>query len=123
MTEAKTGDVVTAIRVLSVARNSMIRQRTAAINAHTALLRTVELGIDACKPLTGQQIQRVAAWRAREENLAECVSPAEAVRLAKLIVVSAEQVDNNAKELHSLVTEVRPELLALTGVGAMNLSS
>lgn len=50
--------MITALRVLSVARDGMTRQRTAAINALTALLRTVELGVDAPrKPLTTKQTQ------------------------------------------------------------------
>jgi transposase len=40
------------LRVLSVAREQMTGARTRAINALTALLRTVELGVDARRPLT-----------------------------------------------------------------------
>lgn len=120
LTEAKAGDVITAVRVLSVARDGMTRQRTAPINTLTALLRTVELGIDAHKSLTRQQIQQVAAWRARNENVAERVGRAEAVRLAKSITALGAQLEENAKELNELVTGLAPALLTLCGVGAVN---
>lgn len=120
LTEAKAGDVITAVRVLSVARDGMTRQRTAAINALTALVRTVELGVDARKPLTRKQIQQIAAWRARDENVAARVSRAEAVRLAKSITALGAQLEENAKALNELVTGLAPALLTLCGVGAVN---
>jgi hypothetical protein len=39
-----------ALRVLSHARRSLARERTAAINALIALLRIVDLGMDARNP-------------------------------------------------------------------------
>ncbi len=119
LTEAKAGDSITALRVLSVAREGMTRQRTAAINSLTALLRTVELGMDARKPLTQKQLQQIAAWRARHENIAARVSRAEAVRLARQILVLQELLKRNAKELLDLVSEMAPGLLALPGIGAV----
>lgn len=44
--------------------------RPATIDALIALLRVVDLGIDARKPLTAKQINEVARWRARAEELA-----------------------------------------------------
>jgi len=118
--EAKTGQVITALRVLSVARDGMTRQRTAAINALTALLRTVELGVDARKPLTTKQIREVAAWRPRRESVAERVSRTEAVRLAKSIQSLRELLDRNVQELNDLAREMAPDLLALPGIGPVN---
>jgi hypothetical protein len=59
-----------AVRVLLAARDHMSTERTATINALTALLRVADLGIDARRPLTGAQITTVAGWRTREEPLA-----------------------------------------------------
>lgn len=118
--EAKAGDVITALRVLSVAREGMTRQRTAAINSLTALVRTVELGMDARKSLTDKQIRQVASWRTRQENVAARVSRAEAVRLAKNILMLRELLERNAKELGELASEMAPELLALPGIGPVN---
>lgn len=58
--EPRSGQNHMALRILSNARRSMARERTAAINALTALLRVVDLGMDARKPLTISQIQAVA---------------------------------------------------------------
>jgi DNA polymerase III psi subunit len=54
-----------ALRVLLVARRAIDTRRTADRNMLTALLRSLDLGIDARKPLTDAQVRRVAAWRAR----------------------------------------------------------
>lgn len=118
--EAKTVQVITALRVLSVARDGMTRQRTAAINTLTALLRTVELGVDVRKPLTTKQIQQVAAWRPRRESVAERVTPTEAVRLARSILSLRGLLDRNAQELNDLAREMAPDLLALPGIGPVN---
>lgn len=49
-----------ALRVLVTARGHMTTERTATVNALTALLRVAALGIDARKPLTASQIGKVA---------------------------------------------------------------
>lgn len=54
-----------ALRVLITARDMMTTERTSVINALTALVRTVELGIDARRSLTASQI---AKWRDRNED-------------------------------------------------------
>lgn len=59
-----------AVRVLLPSRDHMSTERTATINALTALLRVSELGIDARCPLTAGQITTIASWRARHEDLA-----------------------------------------------------
>ena len=64
------GDGVRAgLRVLLAARDHMTSERTATINALIALLRVLDLGIDARKPLTGKQIVEVSKWRCRTEAL------------------------------------------------------
>ncbi|MFI6959870.1 transposase [Nocardia sp. NPDC050408] len=54
-----------AMRVLMIAREQMTSESTRTINALTALVRTVELGVDARKPLTSKQIEVIAGWRTR----------------------------------------------------------
>lgn len=120
LNEPKAGEVVTALRILSAAREAMTRQRTAAINALTALLRSVELGIDARKPLTQNQIQEVASWRARQEGIAARVSRNEAVRLARLIIALRTLLAENAEQSTELVTDLAPQILDLPGVGGVN---
>ena len=46
----------------------MTKERTRALTALTALVRAVELGVDAPKPLTARQITMIAAWRDRDEE-------------------------------------------------------
>lgn len=58
-----------ALRVLVTARDHMTSERTATINALIALLRTVDLGIDARRALTRTQLATVSRWRARDEEL------------------------------------------------------
>lgn len=120
LTEAKAGGYIQALRILSVAREGMTRQRTATLNALTALLRTVELGVDARKPLTLTQVRTVAAWRARQEDVAARVGRAEAVRLARHVLRLGAQLDANAAELLALTNKLAPALLALPGVGAVS---
>ena len=55
----------------------MSTERTATINALTALLRVSDLGIDARRPLTTTQIAIIAAWRARNEDLATGIARGE----------------------------------------------
>ncbi|WP_240751349.1 IS110 family transposase, partial [Mycobacterium paragordonae] len=57
-----------ALRVLTVAREEMVAERTRAINALTALLRTVDLGLDVRKALPHSQFKAIAAWRDRKED-------------------------------------------------------
>jgi hypothetical protein len=80
-----------AVRVLIASRDHISVERTAAINALTALLRVAELGVDARRALTSGQIALVAAWRTREEPLATRVARAEAVRLAKRVLAADQR--------------------------------
>lgn len=107
-----------ALRVLIAARDHMTAERTAAINALTALLRVVDLGMDARKPLTGTQITTVARWRARDEQIAPATARAEAVRLAKRVVELNEHVATNGAQMTQLVqaSQAAP-LLEKTGIG------
>ncbi|GEM_PF-2508923 len=74
-----------AMRVLVVAREQMTAERTRAINALVALVGTVDLGVDARRPLTTRQISGIAAWRDRAEDLSSATCRREAVRLARRV--------------------------------------
>lgn len=80
------------MKVLLASRDHMSTERTATINALTALLRVADLGIDARRPLTARQITTVAAWRTRHEELATATARWEAVRLAKRIAALDEEL-------------------------------
>ncbi|WSG09845.1 IS110 family transposase [Micromonospora sp. NBC_01739] len=112
----------TALRVLTAAREQMNGERTRAVNALTALtalLRTVNLDIDARRTLTTTTIAAIAAWRTRNDNATLAVCRAEATRLARRIRALDAELAANHTALHETVTAQAPQLLALPGVGAV----
>ncbi|WP_043471870.1 IS110 family transposase [Arthrobacter sp. Rue61a] len=118
--EPRSGQNHTALRVLTVARSSMVRERTAAINSLIALLRVVDLGIDLRQSLTGKTIETIAAWRSRDEGVGTRVSRSEATRLARQVLALDLQLEQNQADLRMLVSQFRPVLLGLTGVGPIS---
>jgi transposase len=107
-----------ALRVLVVARENLNEERTRAINALTALVRTVDLGVDARRPLSKTQITTIAAWRDRHEPVELHVARAEAVRLARRILETGTELADNTTELAALVdASPAAPLTAKTGIG------
>ena len=115
---ADTGPRV-ALRVLVIAREEMTADRTRTINALTALLRTVDLGVDARRPLTAGQVTTISGWRARDEPAWWATCRGEAVRLARPIRDLDQQIAANRVQLDALVAAQAPELTTLTGVGSV----
>lgn len=112
-----------ALRILLTAREHMTTERTATINALTALLRVVDLGIDARKPLTARQISEVARWRTRVEDLAVAVARAEAVRLAKRIADLDVELTANQAQMTRLIRDSKAAvLLEKTGIGPVTVA-
>lgn len=105
------------LRVLVVAREQMVAERTRAINALTALLRTIDLGVDTRKALSHHQFKVIAGWRDRSEDSVVRTCRHEAIRLAKRIVALDTELVANRKALDSAVEDVAPELCELPGVG------
>ncbi|PRB70373.1 IS110 family transposase [Arthrobacter sp. MYb213] len=113
-----------ALRVLVSARDSMTGERTRAVNALTALVRVNELGLDARKALTGEQVTEVSRWRAREEELGLSVARTEAVRLAKRIgELDKEVADNNNKITNLVKVSEAAPLLEVKGFGAITAAT
>lgn len=114
---ADTG-VRAALRVLVAARDQMTTDRTAAINALTALLRSFALGLDTRRSLTATQVAMVAKWRTRSEDLALATARAEAVRLAKRIVALNDELAHNTATTTQLIRQSPARvLLDKIGVG------
>ena len=112
-----------ALRVLTTAREHMTTERTAYINALTALLRAVDLGNDARKPLTTAQISEVGAWRTRTEKLATSVARAEARRLAKRIHVLGKETVANLAQIKALIESSKAApLLNRIGIGPITVA-
>ena len=107
------------LRVLVVAREQMVAERTRAINALTALLRTIDLGIDTRKALSRSQIKVIAGWRDRREAVDVRTCRQEANRLAKRIVALDTELVDNRKAIDAAVEDVAPELCELPGVGSV----
>jgi transposase len=107
-----------ALRVLVTARDHMTAERTANVNALIALLRVVDLGIDARKPLTSKQVLEVSRWRTRDEDLGAATARAETVRLAKRVVEAGEDLKSNATSMTVLLRQsLAAVLLEKTGIG------
>lgn len=94
-----------AVKVLLASRDHMSTERTATINALTALLRVVDLGIDARRPLTQAQTDATAAWRARDEALATATARGEATRLAKRVAALDKELKDITKRITDLVRQ------------------
>ncbi len=93
-----------ALRVLISARDLVNLERTRSINALMALLRTVDLGIEARGTLAKKQFATIAAWRSRQEDLATATARREAIRLAKRVITCDEDLAHNRDEITALVT-------------------
>lgn len=110
-----------ALRVLISARELVNLERTRSINALMALLRTVELGIDARTSLTKRQFAVIGGWRTRQEDLATATARREAIRLAKRIIACDEDLAVNRDEITALVAvSDGAALLDEPGIGAIN---
>jgi transposase len=104
--------------VLTTARDQMTGERTRAINALTALLRTVDLDVDARRALSAATISTIAGWRTTSvPTTARAVCRNEAIRLARRILALDTELAANHTALAAAVTDQAPELLEVRGVG------
>ena len=71
------------LRVLVVAREQMVAERTRSINALTALMRTIDLGLDMRKALSHSQFKVIAGWRDRREDSVARTCRQEAIRFGQ----------------------------------------
>ncbi len=113
----RAGGIRTAIRVLVSARDQMGTERTKTINSLTALVRSVDLGVEARRALTGPQVTAIASWRSRGEDAATSSCRREASRLANRIRALDRDLAANKIELGQFTATEVPELLDLPGVG------
>ncbi len=110
-----------ALRVLIGAREMLNTERTRSINALTALLRTVDLGVDARASLSTAQFALIGSWRTRQEDLATATARREAIRLARRITACDDELAANRGEITALVAASdEAVLLDEPGIGAIN---
>src|SRR3954453_10818518 len=76
LADVRAGDLQETLKILLAARTRMTNESTRQINAMTALLRGVDLGIDARSKLTMSQTRVVARWRRRAEGPVESLARA-----------------------------------------------
>ncbi len=93
------------MRVLVIARDQMTGERTRTINALIALVRTIDLGIDARKPLTARQISTIAGWRDRDEHASTATCRREAARLARRVRTPLRATGHQLREGRSAVSD------------------
>jgi transposase len=120
LADVRTGDLQESLKILLAARARMTNESTRQINAMTALLRGVDLGVDARTKLTVTQTRAVARWRVRAEGPVESLARAEVVRLAARILQLRDELAANREQLKAIVTAHAPVLLDQTGVGPFN---
>jgi transposase len=108
-----------ALRILLASRSIIDHQRTANRNALTALLRSLDLGIDARKPLTDAHVRTIAAWRAKPagSRAAIQVARAEARRLAATVLQQTQLLKDNHHEVQILAEQLAPGLQGTLGIG------
>ena len=105
------------------ARELMTTDRTANVNALTALVRSVDLNFDARRRLTVAQIREIAKWRVRDEELAVGTARAEAVRMAKRIAgINAELRDNLVQITELIMASPASPLLQERGIGPLTVA-
>lgn len=106
------------------ARDELVRERTRAINALTALLRTIDLGIDVRRALGMKTILKIASWRSRKEALNIAIARAEAIRLAQRVRQAHAEILQNDKQLSSLIAHSpAADLTSETGIGPVTAAT
>lgn len=109
-----------AVQALITRRDQLTTQRTASVNALTALLRTHDLGIDARTGLTAAVIAQIAAWRARTEDHHRQVLRALAIDYAREIRDLGQRLVANQEAIAPIVAREVPELLDIYGISTIN---
>ncbi|MFC8304949.1 transposase [Specibacter sp. NPDC057265] len=111
-----------AISVLLAARRRMESQRTANRNALNALVRQIDLGVDARHALTDRQVKEISDWRAREhDTIDQRIARDEAIDLARSIKTSNARLKEIEAELVDLDEKLAPGLQDQFGMGPVTV--
>lgn len=106
----------TVLRTLLSARKLLDHQRTANRNALLALLRSVDLGIDARKSLSQALVRQLAATRPDPRDpLYLCRR--EVRRLARTVLEQEELLKENSHDLEQIIEQLAPGLQDIPGLG------
>lgn len=115
------GEIRKNLRVLLGSRRIMVSQQTMDKNALIALLRGINLGIDARRALTLKQYQIITNWKINPNDPQYDIK-LEARRLARAIIDLASQLKINNQRLEALTTKLAPELISEPGLGPVSLA-
>ena len=121
----RVGNERKALRILLGARRNLAAQQTTNKNALIALLRSIELGVDARRPLTPVDYKLIAAWRIGNPAASpvdQFAARSEAKRLATSIIETSVRLDENKLALTALVDELIPSMLDQPGLGPVSLA-
>jgi transposase len=106
------------LRLLLIERRSAERARTAALNQLHAIVVTAPPRLRArLEPLSGAALARACA-SLRAGAGSECVLRSVLQRLGKRVLRLADELADIEEQLHKLVAELAPALLAECGVGS-----
>jgi len=106
------------LRITLGSRNNLVKQQTMDKNALNALVRSLDIGVDARKALTYAKITELASSRCYACDAPhEAAARFEAKRLAVSIVERRKVLDANELALEKLVRTIAPMLLSMSGVG------
>src|SRR5699024_6898121 len=113
-----------ALQILLTARDELARERTRVVNDLTALLRTIDLGIDARRALGMKIISQIASWRSRKEPLHLATARAETIRLAQRVRQAHAEILQNDKQLSNLIAQSpAADLTNETGIGPVTAAT
>ncbi|MGM0931797.1 MAG: IS110 family transposase [Actinomycetota bacterium] len=116
--EPRAAGLRSALRVLLVARDALDTGCTADRNMLNALVRSIDLDIDARKALTDVQVRTIAAWRDRPTDPVHvAVARAEARRLATAVLTRGQELKANHEALSRHVNELAAGIQVIHGVG------
>jgi transposase len=124
LAKPRTGNQRKALRILLGARRNLVTQQTMNKNALTALLRSIELGIDVRKSLTRPDYKLIATWhiKSSDSSIDWLTAKREAKRLASNIATTSNELDNNKLALINIVNKLVPNMLDQPGFGPVSLA-
>lgn len=111
------------MNILVSSRQRIDSQRTANRNALNALVRELDLGIDARRALSDRQVHQISSWREHPSDTVEQrYARAEAIRLATSIVEADQQLKANKQAMSALDEQMAPSLQSQFGFGAVTVA-
>ena len=110
------------ISVLLAARRRVEQQSTANRNALNAVVRQLDLGIDARKALSDKQVIDIGNWRIREhDSVEQRIARGEVIVLAKAIQSSQNRMKEIKEDLSALDEQLAPGMQNQVGMGPITV--